>query len=90
MAPAPDVTHAAPAHTDFVSPPTVSEYIEPAHVAPSLDLVNPQFSTARVEASAPKVISSPLFAPVGQTHQEQIGAGETTQKSVGFQPELDW
>ena len=75
--------------TEFVSPALVSEYIAPAHVAPSLDLVNPQFSTARVEASAPKVIRSPFFAPVGQTHQAQIVAGETTQNSVGFQPVLE-
>ena len=56
VAPAPDVTYTTPAHTDLVTPAPATKYIAPAHLAPSLDLVNPQFSTARVEASAPKVI----------------------------------
>ena len=45
-------------------------------------LVNPQFSSSRVEAFAPKVLGSLLFAPVSQTHQEQTVAGETTQNIV--------
>ena len=49
MALAPDVTDTTPAHTDLVSPERATKYIAPAHVAPSLDLVNPQISTARVE-----------------------------------------
>ena len=57
--------HPAPAHTDLVTPALVTEYIAPARVAPSFsDLVNPQFSATCVEASAPKVIGSLLFAPV--------------------------
>ena len=84
VAPAPDVSSAALAHTDLVTPAPVTEYSAPATVAPSFsDLVNPQFSTTCVEASAPKVIGSLLFAPVSQPYQEQIVAGETTQNIVG-------
>ena len=76
-APAPDVTHAAPAHTDLVSP-------APAHVAPSFsNLVNPQSSTACVETFAPKEIGSRLCAPVNHAYQEQIVAARTTQNIVG-------
>ena len=75
VAPAPDVTHAAP--TDLVSP-------APAHVAPSFStLVNPQSSTAFVETFASKVTGSCLFAPVNQAYQEQNVAERTTQNIVG-------
>ena len=49
VAPAPDVTDTTPAHTDLVTPERATKYIAPAHVAPSLDLVNPQISIGRVE-----------------------------------------
>ena len=53
-------------------------------------LVHPQFSFTAVEAFSPQVVGSlpPLdkfVAPVyNQIHQEQIVAGETTQRTFGF------
>ena len=80
VAPTPDVTFAAPVRS---APALVTECIAPTRVAPSFsDLVNPQFSATCVEASAPKVIGSLIFAPVSQAHQEQIAARETTQNIV--------
>ena len=80
VGPTPDVTCAAPVRS---APAFVTEYIAPTRVAPSVsDVVNPQFSVTCVEASAPKVIGSPVFAPVSQAHQEQIVARETTQNIV--------
>ena len=77
VAPAPDVTYAAPAHTDLVTPALVTEYIEPARVAPSFsDLVNPHFSTTCVEAPL-----AHFSAPVSQAHQEQIVAGRGQHKT---------
>ena len=88
VAPAPDVTHAAPAHTDFVTSAPVTEYIAPARVASActnLDdsgMMNPQLST-----TAPKrLLAHFSLRAVSQVHQEQIIAGETTQNTVGFHP----
>ena len=75
VAPPPDVT-------------TVTEYIAPARVSPTLQassgFVNPQFSITSVETSAPRFVGAFLYlegsaVPVNLTYQEQIVAGETTQ-----------
>ena len=82
VAPTPDVT-------------TVTEYIAPARVAPSLQassgFVNPQFSVTSVETSAPQFVGAFLHlegsaVPVSLTYQEEIVAGETTQSMEKFHP----
>ena len=84
-------TDIAPAPVDeYVAPPPAATYAATASLSAPLPqanldvsgLVNPQFSTSCVEACAPKVIGSLIFAPVSQTYQEQTVAGEKTQNIV--------
>ena len=92
---APVIEHIAPAPAVTLSVPR--QQLPPVYTTTTVTtdvnldftgLVNPQFSIAAVEASAPQVVCSlpPLEefdAPMyNQLHQEQIAAGETTQNIV--------
>ena len=91
LAPAPVIEYIAPAPA--VASAVPSQQLPPAYTMTTVTtdvnfditgLVNPQFSTTVVGASAPHVVGSlPPFefdAPVyNQIHQEHIVAGETTR-----------